>query len=64
MCSIIRSPGESRGGDAPSGRGLGVSPRIITFPFPLLRERGIQGVRVFVGLLLGRMTAVTPRRAQ
>ena len=43
--------GESRGSETPSGRGLGVSPRIITFPFPLLRERGIQGVRVMVRVI-------------
>ena len=35
--------GESRGGRASSGGGLGVSPRFPSSPSPLARERGTQG---------------------
>ena len=34
---------ESRGGMAPSGGGLGVSPNLFPFPLSLARERGTQG---------------------
>jgi len=38
--------GESRGGRASSGGGLGVSPRFPSSPSPLARERGLKkGVR-------------------
>ena len=39
--------GDSKGGTPPFAGGWGGTPRFITSPLPLPRERGIQGVRVF-----------------